>query len=134
MSASFTLLSTFMLALGLLPFSGVLDKQGKVLAKKKKRIEKGLEGYKPHWWVKSLCAIFLGLPIAVAIAGLIAMWGPGDVVVDDKSQFVMWLITPVWLTLVSLVYLFISVRRMLSLYLGLNLVLFTLLWVARFGG
>ncbi|AWF83378.1 hypothetical protein BTJ40_06180 [Microbulbifer sp. A4B17] len=93
-----------------------------------------MEGYKPQWWVKSLCAVFLGLPIAVAIAGLIALWGPGDVVVDDKSQFVMWLITPVWLTLVSLVYLFISVRRMLSLYLGLNLVLFTLLWVARFGG
>ncbi|MCO1336366.1 hypothetical protein MO867_18700 [Microbulbifer sp. OS29] len=134
MSTSFTLLCLLMLALGLLPFSGVLDKPGKVLGKKKKRIQKGLEGYKPQWWLKGLCAVFLGLPIAVASAGLVAWWGPGGVVVDDRTQFVMWVITPIWLTFVSLIYLFTSVRRMLSFYVGLNLLLFTLLWTARFGG
>ncbi|WP_444944779.1 hypothetical protein ACJJIK_08720 [Microbulbifer sp. ZKSA006] len=76
----------------------------------------------------------MGLPIAVAIASLLAVWAPGDAAVDDRSQFTMWLISPIWLTAVSLVYLFTSARRMLSLYLGLNVLLFTLLWIARFGG
>ncbi|MFA0812322.1 hypothetical protein ACCI49_15520 [Microbulbifer epialgicus] len=134
LSASFSVICFLMLALGILPFTSVLDKPGKVIARKKKRIEKGLEDYTPHWWVKSLCALLLGFPLALALAGLVAWWGPGNVLVNDKTQLVMWLITPVWLTCLSLVYLFTSVKRMLAIYLGLNLLMYSLLLIARTGG
>lgn len=123
-----------MLGLGLVPFTGILDKPGKVLLKQKKRIQKGLSGYKPRWWLKSLCGVFLGLPLAIGIAGLIAWWGPGEVVVDDKTQLVMWLITPIWLTCLSLVYLSVNSQRLLTGYAGLNFLVFGLLSFARSGG
>jgi len=133
LSTIFTLASLVMLGLGLLPFTSILDRPSKAIQQKKKNIQKNLKNYQPHWWVKTLCGILMGLPLALGLAGLVAYWGPGDVVVDDKTQLVMWLITPIWLTCLSFVYLSISRKRLFTGYAGVNLLVFGLLWLAKGG-
>lgn len=59
-----------------------------------------------HWWSKSLAGIVGGFALALGVAGLLAWTGPGGPAAINKTQMVMWSITPLWLTAVSLVYLF----------------------------
>lgn len=60
----------------------------------------------PDWWSKSIAGTLLGLLIAYALVGLFAWAGPGGIDAPDKEQFNMWIITPIWLTIFSLTYLF----------------------------
>ena len=60
------------------------------------------------WWSKSLAGIVAGFTLAVAMAGLLAWAGPGGVDAINKTQLVMWTIAPLWLTAMSLVFLFPS--------------------------
>lgn len=69
-----------------------------------------------HWWRKTLAGGVLGLTLAFALSGLFAHLGPGGLTAPDKYQFVMWLITPVWMTLFSLVYLFAHGNRALLVF------------------
>ncbi|WP_428718235.1 hypothetical protein [Undibacterium curvum] len=63
----------------------------------------------PDWWSKTLAGAVLALTLAFAVCGLFAWWGPGGISAPNKVQFVMWMITPLWLVIFSLVYLFHTV-------------------------
>ncbi len=65
----------------------------------------------PHWWSKTLAGVILGLTLCYGLVGLFAWFGPGGIDAPAKVQLNMWLITPLWLTLLSLVYLFPTGRR-----------------------
>jgi len=81
--------------------------------------------FKAHWWSKTLIGTVLGLSLAYGLVALFAWFGPQGITAKDKVQFNMWMISPIWLTTLSLVYLFPH-RRSALLYLGgANLVVFT---------
>ena len=63
---------------------------------------------KTDWWSKSLAGIVAGFTLALALAGLFAWVGPGGINAVNKYQLIMWMVTPLWLTAVSLVFLFPS--------------------------
>lgn len=87
----------------------------------------------PQWWRKTLIGCLGSLSLAYALIALFAWFGPGGIDAETKVQVNMWLITPIWLTLFSLSYLFISWRTAL-LKLGLANVLAWGMFVAlRFG-
>lgn len=59
--------------------------------------------FKPDWLLKISAGVVPGLVLAVAIAGIFA-WAPPQGI--SKIQLTMWLISPIWLTILSLVFLF----------------------------
>lgn len=80
------------------------------------------------WWSKTLAGAVLGWTLALALCGLFAWLGPDGIAAPQKSQFVMWMIAPVWMLIFSLVYLFRSGARA-ALWLGAgNLVAYALLF------
>lgn len=92
------------------------------------------ETIRPDWAAKACAGVVLGAPLALALAGIFAWVGPGGIGAPQKSQFVMWSIAPVWMAVLSTVWLFRSGRRAL-LVLGLADVLaFALLAAVRHGG
>ncbi len=72
------------------------------------------------WWLKSLSGTVLGATLALALAGLWAWWGPGGIRAQDKVQFTMWMIAPLWMLALSAVYFMRSGARALLLLLVLN--------------
>lgn len=60
----------------------------------------------PAWWAKSLAGSVLGFTLAFALSGIFAWVGPGGIGAANKTQFVMWMIAPLWMLFFSLVYLF----------------------------
>ena len=85
------------------------------------------------WWLKTLAGIVLGWMLAFALAGIFAWIGPGGIGAPQKSQFVMWMIAPVWLTLFGFVYLFRSGLRAVLWLGGANLVAYAVLLSVRGG-
>lgn len=79
-----------------------------------------------HWWRKTFAGAVLGLSLAFALSGLFAWLGPGGLQAPDKAQFVMWLITPLWMLMFSLVYLFANGNRALTVFAIANV----LAWLA----
>lgn len=85
------------------------------------------------WWSKTLAGAVLGWTLAFALAGVFAWIGPGGIGAPQKSQFVMWMIAPLWMIAFSVVYLFRSgLRAVLSLG-GANLMAWGLLLAVRGG-
>lgn len=64
--------------------------------------------FRADWLSKSLAGSVLGFTLAIALAGLFAVAGPGGLEARNKYQFVMWLVAPIWLGVASLVFLFRS--------------------------
>lgn len=60
---------------------------------------------------KSLAGVFLGFALAIALAGLFAHLGPEGLEGRNKYQLVMWLVAPIWLGVLSCVFLFRSGLR-----------------------
>lgn len=85
----------------------------------------------PDWWRKTLAAVLLGFPLALVITGLFAWAGPGGIAATDKVQFNMWLLTLLWLLIMSLVYLFRSGNQALLWLGGANLLLWPLFLIVR---
>lgn len=83
----------------------------------------------PHWWRKSIAGVVLGFTLALGISGLFAWLGPGGIAAPDKTQFVMWSIAPLWMTVLSSVFLFRTGNQALLLLVGTNMVVYTLLYV-----
>jgi len=85
-----------------------------------------------HWFGKSCAGVLLGFGLAVALSGLFAWLGPGGIAADSgKTQFNMWLISPIWAGVLSFVFLFRDSLRA-WLWLGAaNLAAFGLLGVIR---
>ena len=64
------------------------------------------EKIQPHWWVKTLAGLILGLLLSYAFVMIFAWYGPGGIDAPVKVQFNMWLISPIWLLILSFTYLF----------------------------
>ena len=60
---------------------------------------------------KTLAGTLLGFALAMAVSGLFAWLGPGGPAASNKFQFVMWLVSPVWVAVLSFSYLFASGRQ-----------------------
>jgi hypothetical protein len=85
----------------------------------------------PDWFGKTVCGLFLGFALALALVGCFAWFGPGGIDAQDKYQFNMWLLAPIWLSVLSFVYLFHSTRRALLWLGGANLLAWGLLLLLR---
>ena len=83
------------------------------------------------WWRKSIAGVVGGFLLALGLSGLFAWWGPGGIDAANKSQFVMWLITPIWLLVMALVYLFRTGNQALLWLTVANGVVYGCLWLAR---
>lgn len=59
-----------------------------------------------EWWLKTSAGALAGFSLALALVGIWAWAGPGGIDAPDKIQFVMWMITPLWMLCFSGVYLF----------------------------
>lgn len=83
------------------------------------------------WLSKSLAGLLLGFSLAIALAGLLALAGPGGPLAFNKYQVVMWSVVPLWLTILSTCFLFRSGPRA-WLWLGQgNLFAHALLFAVR---
>ena len=76
----------------------------------------------PHWWHKTLAGGAGGFALALLIVGFFAWYGPGGIRAADKVQFNMWMITPLWMLIFSLTYLFRTGWRSLLFMLVVNTV------------
>lgn len=85
----------------------------------------------PDWLGKTLAALLPGLAIAFVCIGFYAWYGPGDINSADKTQFQMWLFTPIWLGIFALVYLFHSARQAWLVLGGLAVLLYSLFFFLR---
>jgi hypothetical protein len=63
------------------------------------------------WLSKSLAGTVLGFGLAIALSGLFAWVGPGGLAPLNKYQFNMWIVPPLWLGVLSTVFLFGSAMR-----------------------
>lgn len=59
-----------------------------------------------QWWAKTSVGLLGGLLLAYGVVTLFAWYGPGGLHDGAKVQFNMWMVTPIWLTVFSLSYLF----------------------------
>jgi hypothetical protein len=83
------------------------------------------------WWSKTLAGVILGFTLALALAGLFAWWGPGGINAPEKNQFVMWMITPIWMLILSFIYLCRSGLRAIAYLCIMNCIAHTLLFLVR---
>ncbi|MFB2638026.1 hypothetical protein ACE02P_08355 [Shewanella bicestrii] len=85
----------------------------------------------PDWWTKSLAGLVLGFTLALGLVGLFAWFGPGGIDADTKVQVNMWLIAPIWLSVLSFSFLFKTGLRAIG-YLGLlNILTYIVLYTFR---
>lgn len=62
-----------------------------------------------HWFGKCSAAFILGFFLSLGISGIILNFGFDQVeIFSTESQFLMWLISPVWIFVVSFGFLFRS--------------------------
>lgn len=84
-----------------------------------------------HWFGKASAGVVLGYTLAVALSGAIAWLTPGGLQGEGKIQFNMWMIAPIWATVLGFVFLFRDSRRA-WLWLALaNMAAFALLWTVK---
>ena len=76
-----------------------------------------LEKIQPHWWLKTSAGLILGLTLSYALIGIFAWYGPGGIDAAVKVQFNMWMISPIWLTILTFSYLFKTGLKAI-IYLG----------------
>ena len=89
------------------------------------------EKIQPHWWSKTLSGLFLGLLLAYALVAIFAWYGPGGIDAPVKVQFNMWMITPIWLLVLSFTYLFKTGFKAF-IYLGsANIFFYSLFFLLR---
>lgn len=93
--------------------------------------EKKAAQIQPHWWRKTLAGSVLGFTLALALVGIFAWAGPGGISAADKVQFNMWMITPLWLLIFSLVYLFRTGNRALAWMGAANVLSWALLLLVK---
>lgn len=79
------------------------------------------EKIQPHWWVKTFAGLILGLSLSYAFVMIFAWYGPGGIDAPVKVQFNMWMISPIWLLILSFTYLFKTGLKAVSYLLLANL-------------
>lgn len=85
-----------------------------------------------NWFGKASAGLILGFGLALALSGIFAWAGPGGLMQGGgKTQFNMWLMSPVWALVLSLCFLFKSGWRAWG-WLGLaNAIAFGVLFLAK---
>lgn len=86
-----------------------------------------------NWFGKASAGLILGFLIALGISGLFrTLGGVQEAFFSTKGQFSMWLMSPVWALVVSLVFLFRTSLRAWGWLVLANIVLWGL--IAVLGG
>lgn len=80
-------------------------------------------------WGKSIAAIVLGFPAAVAITGLLAYFGPGAL--EARTLPMLLLFFPIWVSTISITYLARSGWHAAGWLSLISVVGFGLLYFAR---
>ncbi|GAA0823173.1 hypothetical protein GCM10009111_32440 [Colwellia asteriadis] len=87
------------------------------------------EKIQPHWWLKTFAGLLFGLTLAYALVGMFAWYGLGGIDAPVKVQFNMWMLSPIWLTVLTLTYLFKTGLKAF-IYLGLaNIVAYSVFFI-----
>lgn len=85
----------------------------------------------PDWWSKTLAGILLGFLLALGVTGVFALLTQ-TLEGSTRAQLTMWLLMPVWITVLSCCYFFRDGLRA-WLWLGLlNLLLWAPQLIIRF--
>lgn len=87
--------------------------------------------FRTDWWTKTLAGGLLGASLALALVGLFAWLGPGGIAAPQKTQFIMWMIAPVWMTVFGLGYLFRTGLRAVLWLGGANVLAYAALIIVR---
>jgi hypothetical protein len=77
-------------------------------------------------WAKSMAAVLLGTPLAVALVGLMALLGPGPLAIRVLPSLLLFF--PVWVACISLPFWFRSGKLAWAWLGGVTLLGFALLW------
>jgi len=85
----------------------------------------------PHWWGKTLVGLFFGLTLAYGLIAIFAWFGPGGIDAKDKVQFNMWMISPIWLLVLSLVYLFKTTKTAFLYLFSTNVAIYCLYFLLK---
>ncbi|GAB3449385.1 hypothetical protein [Insolitispirillum peregrinum] len=85
---------------------------------------------KAHWWAKTLAGVICGFALALALATLFHQLTPGG---PGKLMLLMWLISPLWLTMASLVYLFRDGWRAWGWLGGASVLAYGAVFVSKLG-
>ncbi|MFT8736321.1 MAG: hypothetical protein ABF760_02530 [Zymomonas mobilis] len=90
--------------------------------------------YRPNhsWFLKFVAALFLGAPLTLGIMGIAGLLchsegNPRAI----SSQFLMWMISPLWVSILSLSGLFRSTRQAWGILAGCNLLVWAIFFLAR---
>lgn len=67
--------------------------------------------FQPDWLLKTSAGLICGPLLAFLFVAFFAWYGPGGIDAKDKVQFNMWIITPIWFSILSTVYLFRDGKR-----------------------
>lgn len=105
-AAIFTTFTLCMLGLSLIPLVTRWEKPLTAPRGSKSTLTRtqGSETPPPQWWLKSIGALVLGLPLGLFTSALVTFTVFSNTPLDVKTQHLMWWIVPIWLTIVALVY------------------------------
>jgi hypothetical protein len=81
------------------------------------------------WLQRILGGIFLGLPLALALSGIVALVGPGKI--DDGYLAIVYLVPVLWLLILAANIGFASNRRSWTVLIAANLLGFAALAALR---
>ncbi|WMN58550.1 hypothetical protein NI389_09780 [Pseudoalteromonas xiamenensis] len=70
-----------------------------------------VQAFQADWLSKTLAGMLLGLALAYVCIALFAWYGPGGIDAQDKVQFNMWMIAPLWFSIFSATYVFRTGKR-----------------------
>lgn len=132
LSAVFSVLTVIMLALGMLPILSPQAAPASTGQKVSSGLVKSKQGltYRPRWLLRPVLATVFGFPLAVGLSGLIVVLSPGPLTDNVKAQFAMWLITPLWLLPLCLMFFSHRLWPWVAAFSVLNGVIFgLLLWL-----
>ncbi len=95
-----------------------------------KNTESG-QKHQTDWFSKTLAGLTAGLAIAFVCVGFYVWYGPGTLPDGDKTQFAMWLVTPIWLLILASVYLFSSGKRAWTVLISVGVLLYSSFFLLR---
>jgi len=89
------------------------------------------EKIQAHWWRKSLIGVFMGLSFTYALVGIFAWYGPGGINAPMKVQFNMWIVSPIWLTIMSFSFMFKTAFTAFRTLLIANIIAYSIFLALR---